>query len=52
MNNAKNNQNGNAAFCFLVQKSAFCFLSKEDSKKLERPSVKLQLSDLTKSVRL
>lgn len=53
MNNAKNNtQNNGAAFCLLVQKPAFCLLSKEDSKNLQRPSIDLQLSDLTRTVHL
>lgn len=52
MNNTKNTQNNEAAFCLLVQKPAFCLLSKEGSKNLQRPSVDLELSDLTKTVRL
>ncbi|AFZ38309.1 hypothetical protein Sta7437_4881 (plasmid) [Stanieria cyanosphaera PCC 7437] len=42
--------NSQAAFCFLMPEAGFCFLDKKGN--LQRPSIKLQLSDLTKSVRL
>lgn len=50
MNNVQNNQNNQASFCFLAPQASFCFLDKGSNQ--QRPSVKLQLSDLTKSVRL
>jgi hypothetical protein len=51
MNKAQNNQNNQtASFCFLAPQASFCFLDKDS--KQQRPTFQLQLSDLTKSVRL
>lgn len=50
MNNAKSNHKNQASFCFLAPQASFCFLDKDNNQ--QRPSIKLQLSDLTKSVRL
>jgi hypothetical protein len=47
--NTQNNNDNQAAFCFLATQAGFCFLSKDSNQK--RPSVELQLTDLTKSVR-
>jgi hypothetical protein len=50
--NVQNNQNNQtASFCFLAPQASFCFLDK-NSKQQQRPTVELQLSDLTKTVRL